>query len=122
MTFDGELSQHLDMLLAADLFGRDQQLTLDQAIERLRQSIDERTQKLYETEGTQEEQYWLYMGYRSVAYDFAGLITTLLREYPDSAVRIADAHRRLWHSMIHNDFAPDTGELWITLTELRDGK
>jgi hypothetical protein len=123
---DGHLCRHLDLILEADFLGRGQNLTLGQAEARLMAAIVKREGGMRgenvlssaHHDPQWERQHWRETGYRSVAYDAAGLTTTMLREFPDSGYKIIGAHMALMRSMIVNVPVPDIEPLWQTLREL----
>lgn len=120
----------VDTLLEADFLGRAQTLTLEDAERRLKNSVQARVQGrrgedrkgANELELAAERGLWFsILGYRSVAYDAAGLTATLVRMFADSAHKIVDAHKLLMHSMIRGDDEPDIAPLLSVLNEFREG-
>lgn len=115
---------HIEMVLEADFLGRLQTLTLDEAELRLLRSLRKREAALASPEDDQEPGlvigYWKEMGYRSVAYDAAGLTTTMAREFPEQEYAILPAHMELMRSMLDNAEHPNVNPLFELLTELKN--
>lgn len=117
---DARLIQQIDTVLEADFLGRAQTLTLELAEHRLTRSLKNRSDALAGNHGDpQLADYWRTMGYRSVAYDAAGLTATMVRMFADSEHDIVGAHMRLMRSMIVDAPEPNVGPLLAVLAELR---
>lgn len=116
---DADVARRIDVILEADFLGRAQSLSPEEAQRRLEGSLRNRKQALEGKGGDpQLRMYWEQMGYRSVAYDAAGLTATLVRMYAGSEYELLQAHMHLMRSMITNDDEPNVGPLWTVMSDL----
>lgn len=113
------MGHDLDALLEADFLGRAQTLTLEQAELRLHRALmSHREASGNRDKDPQVSAYLDTLGYRSIAYDAAGLTATMVRTFANCEYEIVGAHMQLMRSMVAGEYEPCVQPLFEVLRQL----